>query len=114
MKEYQQMLMDFTKDRPIMAENNTQYRLFQLLKSEVIEAEESDDEHLASELADILIFTLSIANLHGYDMDAEVREKIALNMVRYQARYFQEGDYEESRKLVKSLEGPILEEFYSI
>jgi NTP pyrophosphatase (non-canonical NTP hydrolase) len=114
MKEYQQMLMDFTQDRPTMADNNTQDRLFQLLKGEVAEAEESDDEHLASELADILILTLSIANLHGFNMDQEVREKISVNICRYEARYFQDGDYSESRKHVKFIEKPILEMFYSL
>ncbi len=47
-------------------------------------------------------------------MDEEIREKIAVNTIRYQARYFQDGDYEEARKYVKSIEKPILEEFYNI
>jgi hypothetical protein len=116
MKEIQKMLRDWSADRPVIEANNTPQRIIELLKGEVVEAEESleDREHLASEIADILIFTLGLANLYGFDMDAEVREKIALNILRYPSSSFQDGDYESSRLNCKKKEKPIISEFYSI
>lgn len=96
--------------------NNTPERIIELLQNEVVEASQSltDTDNLASEIADIVIFALTLANHYGFDMDLEVREKIAVNTIRYQAKFFQDGDYEEARKYVKSIEKPILEEFYQI
>lgn len=114
--EIQGMLQNFSLDRPTLSENNTPQRIIELLQNEAVEAAESltDMENLPGEIADIIIFALTLANKYGFDMDQEVREKIAVNTIRYQVKFFQEGDYEESRKYVKSIEKPILEEFYQI
>lgn len=110
------MLQNFSLDRPSLLKNNIPERIIQLLQNEAVEAAESltDTENLPGEIADILIFALTLANHYGFDMELEVREKISLNIIRYQAKFFQEGDYEEARKYVKSIEKPILEEFYQI
>lgn len=114
--EISAILQAFSEDRKTLAVNNTPERIIELLQNEAVEAAESltDTENLPGEIADIVIFALTLANKYGFNMDLEVREKIALNMVRYQARYFQDGDYEEARKYVKSIEKPILEEFHNI
>ena len=111
MHELQQMLRDFQNDRPTMKEANNLPFLLRLLRQEVDEFEESPT---GDEMADILIFSLTIANLMGIDADAEVREKIAFNLTRYQARYFQGGNYEESRQKVKEEEKTWKGDFYSI
>ena len=114
--ELQTLLENWTLDRPLVKENNTPERIIQLLQNEVVEASQSltDTDNLSSEIADVIIFALTLANHYGFDMDLEVREKIAVNTIRYQAKFFQEGDYETARKYVKSIEKPILEEFYKI
>lgn len=114
--ELQTLLENWTKDRPTLKENNTPQQILLLLQNEVTEASESltDTENLASEISDVIILALTLANQYGFNMDQEIREKIAVNTIRYQARYFQDGDYHESRKYVKSIEKPILEEFYNI
>ena len=114
--ELQTLLENWTKDRPTLKENNTPEQILLLLQNEVTEASESltDTENLASEISDVIILALTLANQYGFNMDEEIREKIAVNTIRYQARYFQDGDYEEARKYVKSIEKPILEEFYNI
>ena len=111
MHELQQTLQDFQDDRPTMKEANTLPFLLRLLRQEIDEFEESPT---GDEMADILIFSLTIANLMGIDADAEVREKIAFNLTRYQARYFQSGNYEESRQKVKEEEKAWKDDFYSI
>ncbi len=116
LEDIQTILQNFTNDRPTLQENNTPEQILLLLQNEVTEASESitDTENLASEISDVIILALTLANQYGFNMDEEIREKIAVNTIRYQARYFQDGDYEEARKYVKSIEKPILEEFYNI
>ena len=115
MLEVQTMLGDFTADHPVMGANNTPERLCDLLDGETAEmrAELNNPAKLAAELADVVIFALSIANSYGFDMEVEIREKIALNMIRYPAAKFQEGEYPAIRKECKALEGPIIAEFYA-
>lgn len=105
----QDLLKYWVEDRPVIKSNNNLETLQTLLKQEVEEFEESPDP---TELSDIIIYALSIANLMGWDMDEEVREKIALNHLRFQAKDFQDGDYGESRKISKDNEREIIEEFY--
>lgn len=111
MHELQQILQDFQDDRPTMKEANTLPFLLKLLRQEI---DEFEDSPTGDEMADILIFALTIANLMGIDAEPEVREKIAFNMTRYQAKYFQEVNYEESRQKVKEEEKVWKDDFYSI
>lgn len=115
--EIQEMLRNFSIDRPTLAENNNPERIINLLQNEVVEAAESltDTENLASEISDIVIFALTLANLYGFDMDEEVREKIAFNIGRYSSDLFQEGDYEEARLKAKQIERDYFKrDFYNI
>ena len=111
--EISQMLQDFSEDRPSLKENNTPKVLMKLLAGEVAEASESldDPENLASELSDVIIFALTIANQYGFDMDEEIRTKIAYNHARYNAVDFQ-GDYEQARLKGKSREKEVQPLFY--
>lgn len=112
----QEMLYNFKSDRKTMEANNTPQKLVELTKRELVEVSEvlHDPDKLKTEIADCMILLLTLAGDYGFDMEAEIREKVAANIVRYEARYFQDGDYDESRKFVKSIEKPILEQFYSI
>ena len=47
------------------------------------ESEEVDRERLKEELADVLAYTLMLANKHGIDMKQAVLEKIAKNAAKY-------------------------------
>lgn len=117
MRKEQQMVADFTADRPIMLANNSDLsKMAELLQSEVLEALEvlEDKEKLGRELADVVFIVMSLANMKSIDLEDEIREKTALNIVRYQAHMFQEGDYDEARRQVKANEKPIIEEFYGI
>lgn len=111
--EISQMLQDFSEDRPSLKQNNTPKKLMSLLKNEVVEAEESLDDltNLPSELADIIIFALSIGNLYGFDLSEEVLTKIAYNHSRYNAVDFG-GDYEEARLKGKEREEWVKPMFY--
>lgn len=112
--EIQTILKAFTQDRPTLADNNTPGRLMDLLQIETEEARAELDNpvNLANELADIVIFALNIANEYGFDMEEEIRRKIAYNHTRYNAADFQTGNYEEARKLGKSREADVKPLFY--
>ena len=110
MNELQQMVKRFLEDRPtMMADNARPGQLEKLLRAEIVEWEETYDP---KELADILIFVLSMAVLHDIDIYVESVEKIAFNTARYTADKFQEGDFETSRKWVKMNEGQVYTDFY--
>ena len=100
-------------DRPIMDENNTIPKLLQLLKAEVDEAIEADDEELIPELADIGIFLFSLFRQLDADLYDAMAEKHAYNLLRYDWKLFQDGDYDEARKKVKQREPEIKKLFYS-
>ena len=55
-----------------------------LLKKEVEEVEESVDdlENLKQELADVIIFSISIARIIGADIEKEIQDKIEYNKIR--------------------------------
>lgn len=95
-----QIIEAFNEDRPAMIRDIP--TLLGALSQEVKEAmEATDKEELARELADILIFTYTIAQWAGVDIEEEAREKISFNHCRYPAKDFQEGDYWEIRKRIK-------------
>lgn len=117
MKELQKMVAGWVEDRPILKVNNQDNKVMgNLILGEVQEALEVIDDpvKLGRELADVVFMVMSLANMKGIDLEDELREKTALNIVRYQAHMFQEGDYDEARRQVKANEKPIIEEFYGI
>jgi hypothetical protein len=73
---------------------------------------EFEETPTPDELADICIFALSIANLMGWDMNEEIRTKVAYNHTRYIAKDFQEGDYETARLKGKAREKEVKQIFY--
>lgn len=108
-----EQIANFRKDRPTMAEHDsdpevlaaylvTEVREFVASFTEVTKLDRS--KNIAQELADVLFLTISLADVLGIDLYAETMEKIALNLGRYQARYFQDGNYEENRLAVKAQE----------
>lgn len=101
MHELQQMVGDFLADRPVMAANNSDpEKVFNLLEGEVAEAraEINDPEKMATELADILFFTLTIANHYGIDVAGAMKEKTARNHLKYPPKLFSNGrTYDQAR-----------------
>ncbi|MCG3203937.1 MAG: hypothetical protein KCHDKBKB_00614 [Elusimicrobia bacterium] len=120
MKELQQMVGDWLLDRPTMLENNTFHSVVDLLRGEVDELVEAhpngDNKDIAQEVADVFIFALTLANILGVDVDAEVKEKMAYNLARYPASKFQSGSYQQSREECRAWvkETGWKKEFYSI
>lgn len=59
--------------------------IFQWLKDEQAEAIMASDkaEHVRQELADVFLYLMRLAMILGVDMDAAVRDKIALNAKKY-------------------------------
>jgi len=106
MKELQQLVGNFLVDRPRMAENNSDPEvMFKLLRDEVDEAEaeiDSDPETMARELADVVFFTMTLANQYGIDLGEAIREKTARNHVKYPAVMFQNGrSYTEAKRMAR-------------
>lgn len=101
MNELQTLVGYFLSDRPAMEANNTFHATVDLLRGEVDELVEAhpngDNKDIAQEVADVFIFALTLANILGVDVDAEVREKIAYNHTRYNASSFQEQEYAQAR-----------------
>lgn len=101
MKEIQEMVRNWLEDRPTMKVQNTFENVVDLLRGEVDELVDAhpngDNKDIAQEMADVVIFALTLANLLGVDVDSEVREKLAYNQTRYQSKDFQTGDYNEAR-----------------
>lgn len=115
--ELQTILQNWTKDRPALEKNNTPEQILILLQNEVIEASQSltDTENLASEISDVIILALTLANQYGFNMDLEIREKLAFNTGRYSSDLFQGGDYEEGRLKAKQMEKEYFKrDFYNI
>jgi len=119
MLEIQKMVEMFNLDRPIMSSaDQNQDRQKELLMDEVEEAFEvlDDPQKLGTELADILWYVCVIANIHGIDLETEVREKATRNMCKYPSINFQSGDYQVERDRAirewKEMRGE--EWFYSI
>ena len=47
------------------------------------EVPESEQEHLKEEIADVLIYTMMLADKLGFDIDTIIREKIKKNAEKY-------------------------------
>ncbi len=118
MLEIQGILQNFASARKSLEENNTKERLMNLTEGEIAETRESlergDVENLKQEIADSIIFLLTIANLHGFDMGEEILTKIAYNTARYQASDFDGSiPYEEARLKGKAREKWVKPMFYN-
>ena len=118
MKEALTVIDDFVQDRPLMRDNNLEpERMEELFLEEVnemlIELRSGDVEALGKELVDVLWFTMSIALLHGIDLEKEFKEKTVRNLAKRPAHLYQEGSYEEAELVVRETWTPERErEFY--
>ncbi len=59
---------------------------------------DEDKEALAAELADVLIYAFQFAGLHGIDMAAAIRKKLAKSAKKYPAELFKGKDLAAIRK----------------
>ena len=107
--EIQTILKDWRDDRKILAERNTVPNLIKMLDAEL---EEFKADPNRTELADLGIVILNIALEMGLDLEVEIREKIALNTLRFPPSAFNSGDYEENRARCKSVEKEVIADFY--
>ena len=121
----QQTVDNWLVDRPVMSVANTPHALIALLRAELDEFEEAvngmgdekivdQKKNIDQEFADLTVFLLSLASKLGVDIYAVTMEKMALNFIRYESRFFQDGDYDETRKMVKQREKDLKlkEQFY--
>ena len=112
-------------DRPIIKENNTLYRVVEMLRKEVMELVVATGYHtlnptevtrkdVLQEASDVGIFLMAIFRLLEADMLDEFMEKIALNTCRYPAVEFQEGKHSEiyQRLKKKNKQEGVVEQFY--
>jgi len=114
MKELQSIARNFTDDRPTLTNNNTHERIIDLLYLEVDEVRDASPDELASELADIVLFTISLANLNDIDLEEATKTKLAFNNSRYISKDFQDGSYEEARLKGKVREIEVKKDFSKI
>ena len=117
LQEIQTMLQNFSLDRPTLQKQNTPEQIILLLQNEVVEASQSltDTENLATEIADVVILALTLANSFGFDMDLEIREKISFNNARFSSDIFQAGSYDDAISQGKRVEKDYLKrDFYNI
>lgn len=118
--EISQMLQAFSGARDTLKRANTPMGIVERTEGELNEIkeellkEEIDPQKLAAEIADAMIYLFTLSGDFGFDMELEIKEKIALNTIRFPANKFKDGDYEESRRECKAAEKPIIEEFYQI
>lgn len=85
---------------------------FKLFKDEVKEAEESikDSAKFGKELADLVIYAISMARITGVDLEKEVNEKVEYNKTRTHKKGtftlkeddLYENNYDEIKILVES------------
>lgn len=94
----QHALRKFREDRQVMAEQDSDNMfLYMLLLGEIQELgvalAEEDKIEIPREIADCIIFLLNLSAELGVDVYQSVMKKIARNMRKYPAKYFQ-GDFE--------------------
>lgn len=116
--EISAMLLDFSEDRPSLKENNTPLNLVDLTANEILEVkkaiESGDLQEIGQELADVVIFIGSIANVYGIDLTQEILTKVAYNIARYSAKDFDGSiPYEEARLRGKAREKWVKPMFYN-
>ncbi len=93
------------KDRPLINEQNGCWaQSILLLLGEVSELEEAaadyhdglaEPEDIASELTDLILFSIVALRSLGFDPEKAVRGKIQRNSEKYPQHELQDGDYEE-------------------
>jgi len=109
MREEQQLVREFLAARPRMAENNSHpEKMKELLQQEVdelcVEIDAGDTAKIAQEIPDVIFFCLSIAELHGIDVENMFWGKTCRNEFKYKAELFQDGmSYEEAASLCRAL-----------
>ncbi len=96
---------DWQKDRPLINEQNGCWaQSILLLLGEVSELEEAaadyhdglaEPEDIASELTDLILFSIVALRSLGFDPEKAVRSKILRNSHKYPQHELQDGDYEE-------------------
>lgn len=94
LEQLQSMQDAFQLDRPVMRIADDLPHLFHLMRQEVDEAEaEIGNEKIRTELADIGILLLTMASRAGVNLGDEIAEKMARNILKYEAKDFQDGEY---------------------
>lgn len=116
LEELQKMVGDFQRDRPIMQKADSPKHVIKLARVEMDEAEAEigKPDRLATELADVMIYMMTLANVYELDLGEAIAEKVGRNILKFPAKNFQEGDY--TQKVIQSkrawLESGGDEEFY--
>ena len=104
MKEIQQIVDEYYFARPVMRQYDTPSRLVELLKGEVGEVgveftyPDVDIEAVGKELADVVIYTMLMANMFSIDLETTVLHKLAENHIRFPEYLFDgstQGTFQE-------------------
>lgn len=109
MRAEQDLVQEFLIQRPTMLENNANPdRMAQLLQDEVDELKTEliagDKNKIAQELPDVLWFVLTIAELHGIDLENAFYAKAIRNEEKYPDSYFCGYlDYEQAHMFCRAL-----------
>lgn len=104
MKELQRHVEQFFNERPLMRDHNTPHYIAERMKGEIDEmlAEMSGGERKPTpeeidkvrlELADVVIFAISMAQNLGIDLEQAVKDKVVINEARFPAEMFKNGDF---------------------
>lgn len=103
---------DWQKERPLINEQNGCWaQAILLLLGEVSELEEAaadyhdglaEPEDIASELTDIILFSITALRALGFDPEKAVRGKLERNKKKYNKSRLQSGEYEEQMAIMKN------------
>ena len=113
MSNLESLVKNWLDDRPTLRANNTPEAVCDLLIGECKELQVVVAQYLQSEVciqeveqevADILIFAITLCVTLGIDFQEAVKTEMAFNYARYPAVVFQSGDYEKTRQFCKRRE----------
>lgn len=95
-----QIIKDFRTDRPIIEKHNNEGHVLALLVgefNELMDAYEGDVEphEIDEEIADVIIYCMTLLQLRGQDIDQTILSKLALNHSQHPAGNYQTGNYRE-------------------
>lgn len=93
------------KRTPVWATERIGHEVEELYQEVVDDPTPEQRELIGSEIADIVMFTICVANAYGLDIAEEVHKKLEKNHERFPAHEFQEGDYHTQYNRVKEREG---------
>lgn len=98
-----QLNRNFRLDRPVLIAHDSVPNIMAMLLAEVRELEQAETtQDQLSELADVIIFSITLMQILGADADEVVRLKIVRNYLKYPAYVLQGGIYTQVAPVLKA------------